>query len=184
MVMRRTLAAMALCLAMSVLAVTQAQPPQPPTPPTLQQEMMGYFAGDWKVTGTTKINPGSPSVPFHSTEHGEWVPGGYFLETHSVNHGPLGDVHGVRMMEYNPTNHVFTYNQYNSLGEHTVAVGNAEGNTWIWNADEKLNGVATKARYTLTLTSPTAYSYKSEVQKLNGEWVTITEGKATRVVTP
>jgi len=63
--------------------------------------MMNYFAGDWKLTGTTKISPSTPGSPFTSTEHGEWVPGGFFLEIHSVMKGPLGDVHGVRMMEYN-----------------------------------------------------------------------------------
>ena len=43
-----------------------------------------------------------------------------FLEIHSVSHGPLGDVHGVRMLEYNAADKVFTLNMYNSLGEHQL----------------------------------------------------------------
>jgi len=41
--------------------------------PTQQQQMMGYFAGDWKLAGTVKISPNSPGTPFTSTEHAEWV---------------------------------------------------------------------------------------------------------------
>jgi hypothetical protein len=162
-------------------AGTQSKPPQQqaqaqPTP----QQMMGYFAGDWSLTGTAKISPNSPSAPFSSTEHGEWLPGGYFLEIRSVSHGPLGDVHGVRMMEYNTEKSLFTYNAYNSLGEHQIAICKVQGDIWVWNADEKMNGIAVKGRHTLTLTSPNSYNYKSEVQKPDGGWVTVAEGKATR----
>jgi hypothetical protein len=178
---RSPLVALVLLLLAGIWAIAQApQSPQSASAPSQQQQMMGYFAGDWMLTGTTKVSPNSPSVPFHSTEHGEWVPGGYFLEIHSVSHGPLGDVHGVRMMEYNAAKQVFTYNAYNSLGEHQVAIGKAQGNTWTWNAEEKMNGVTTPGRYTVTLQSPYSYTFKSEVQKPGGAWVTVMEGTATR----
>ena len=54
------------------------------------------------------------------------------------------------MMEYNALDKVYTYNEYNSLGEHVMAVGTVQGNTWVWNTEEKLNGVVTKGRYTVT----------------------------------
>jgi hypothetical protein len=182
-------------LLLSVLSVaTMAQTPQatqgssvPVTPaapsstmaPTPQQ-MMGYFAGNWKLSGTQKISPKSPGAPFTATERGEWVPGGYFLETHTVMHGPLGDIHSTRMMEFNPQDNAYTYNAYNSLGEHTMAIGHAEGDTWVWDSEAKLNGVVAKGRYTVTLTSPAAYNFKSEVAQPDGGWATVMEGKATR----
>jgi len=141
---------------------------------------MGYFAGDWKLSGTSKLSPKSPAAPFTGTEHGEWVPGQFFLETHSVTHGPMGDVHGVRVMEYNPGDKVYTYNAYNSLGEHVMAKGTVNGDTWVWNAEEKMNGVIVPARYTVTFVSADSYKFRSEVQNPNGAWSTVTEGTATR----
>jgi len=156
------------------------QASQPAPGPSRQQQLMGYFVGDWTLTGTTKVSPTSPATPFHSTEHGEWVPGGYFVEIRSVIHGPLGDVHSVRMMEFNPEKQVYTYNAYNSLGEHEIAIGNVQGNTWTWNVEEKMNGISANGRYIVTADSPYAYTFKSEVQKPDGTWVTVREGKATR----
>ena len=72
------------------------------------------------------------------------------MEIKSVTHGPLGDVHTVRMMEYNSADSVYTYNEYNSLGEHVLAVGKIEGQKWVWNTTKKLNGVTTKGRYITT----------------------------------
>lgn len=166
---------------MGVLAVgQQAQPNPTPPQPTQQQQMMNYFAGDWTLTGTTKISPKSPAAPFTGTEHGAWVPGGFFLESHSVTKGPMGNVHGTRVMEYNANDKVYTYNAYNSLGEHIMAVGKVQGDTWVWNSEEKLNGIIVKGRYTVTFVSPNSYSFTSEVQKPGGGWDTVSQGTATR----
>lgn len=178
--MRNTFAvivfSMAATAALMAQTPPQAQPASAPTP----QQMMGYFTGEWKLTGTASISPGSPKAPYRATERGEWLPGGHFVEIHSVSHGPLGDVHTVRMIEYNSEDSTFTYNAYNSLGEHVVALCKVQGDTWVWNADEKMNGIATKARYTLSLTSPNSYNFKSEVQKPDGGWATVMEGTAAR----
>jgi hypothetical protein len=176
----RTASAVALlCLVFSGLMLAQV-PQQQVAAPTPQQQMMGYFAGDWTITGTAKISPNSPSAPLTGTEHAEWLPGGSFVEIHSVMKGPMGDIHSTRMLEYNALDKVFTYNAYNSLGQHTMAVGTVEGKTWVWNTEEKLNGVITKGRYTVTFISADAYSFKSEVPKPSGGWVTVMEGKAVR----
>jgi hypothetical protein len=164
-----------------------AQSPQPPPSSTAsspQQQAMGYFAGYWKIAGTTRISPKSPPVDFTSTQSAGWVPGGYFLEVHAVSHGPLGDVHTVRMLEYNNSDKVYTYNEYNSLGEHVLGVGNIEGKKWVWNTTKKMNGVVTKGRYITMFVSEDSYSFQSQVGKPGGGWVTITEGTATRTPPP
>lgn len=175
----RVPAAITVGLILTAWALAQTSPQA--SAPAPEQQMMGYFAGDWTLTGTAKIDPKTPGTPFHATEHGEWVPGGYFLETKTVMHGPMGDVHSVRMMEWVPQDKAYTYNAYNSLGEHVMAIGTAQGNTWVWNSEKKLNGVVTKGRYVVTLTSPAAYTFKSETAKPGGGWVTVMEGKAERV---
>ena len=78
--------------------------------------MMGYFVGNWKLKGTMKVSPTAPGGPFTSTEHSEWVPGSFFVETHSSMQSPMGNIRGMRVMEYNPADKVYTYNAYNSLG--------------------------------------------------------------------
>jgi hypothetical protein len=180
MLVRGLGATITVVLLATVLGLAQTPPQQAPAAPTQQQQIMNYFAGDWKLAGTEKISPKGAGAPFTSTEHAEWLPGGYFLEIHSVTKGPLGDVHGTRMMEYNPYQKVYTDNAYNSLGEHTMAEGTVQGSTWIWNSEETLNGVVTKGRYTVNFISPDAYSFKSEVLKPGGGWITVREGKATR----
>jgi hypothetical protein len=160
-----------------------AQAPQQPTPSGVlpQHQRMGYFLGDWTASGTAKISPNSPSAPFTLKERGEWVTDGYFLETKSSMKGSLGTVNSQRVMGYNVEDKVYTYNVYNSLGEHQVALGHINGNTWVWDSEEKMNGVVAKGRYTIVETGPDTYTFKSEVANPKGGWITVMEGNAQRV---
>jgi hypothetical protein len=172
-----------IALAFAVLCCASyclAQFAQPTTTPTAEHQKMGYFAGDWKMQGTTKISPNAPGAPFTSTEHGEWVSGGFFLETHSSMHSVMGDVRGVRVLEYNPADKVYTYNAYNSLGEHQMATGHVLDNIWTWTSEAQMNGLIAKGRYTITVVSPASYTFKYETLTQTGTWSTVMEGKATR----
>ncbi len=142
---------------------------------------MGYFAGNWKAEGTMKVSPTGNGGPFSLTETGEWVTDGFFLESHTSMKSPMGHINSVRVMGYNPEDRLYTYNVYNSLGEHQVATGRVQGNTWTWMAEEKMNGVTAQGRYTMTIVSPDSYTFKSEVATPGGGWATVMEGKATRV---
>ena len=177
--------AIVLCLCAGAPALGQSAQSSAPSSavqgPSQQQLAMGFFAGPWKLTGTSKISPSSPAAPYNATATGEWIPGNFFMQITYKTHGPLGDVHMVRMMEFNPANNAYTYNEYNSLGEHVVAVGSIEGKKWIFQTTKKLNGVTTTGRYTITFVSKDSYSFNSQLQKPGGGWVTITEGTATRV---
>jgi hypothetical protein len=159
-----------------------AQAPQQSAAPGVlpQHQRMGYFAGDWTASGTSKISPKTPAAPFTLKEHGEWVTDGYFLETKTTMKGALGTVNSQRIMGYNVEEKVYTYNVYNSLGEHQLALGHLNGNTWTWDSEEKLNGVVIKGRYTMAETGPDSYTFKSEVADPKGGWATVMEGTATR----
>ena len=163
----------------ALLAVSQN--PAAPAGPTQQQQVMQYFVGNWSLQGTMKISPTSPSAEFSGKEQSEWTQGGYFVETHTDIHGPLGDVRSTRVMEYNPKSQLYLYNLYNSLGEHIIALGHVKGNTWTWKAERKLNGVVVPAHYTFTFVSKDSYSFKEEDQPSpGGAWVTVMQGTATR----
>ena len=58
--------------------------------------------------------------------------------------------------------------------------GHVLDNTWTWNSDAQLNGVIAKGRYTITVISPTAYTFKYETPTSAGAWAMVMEGKATR----
>jgi hypothetical protein len=173
-------------LALMLSTFLHAQAPQQPNPPGVlpQHQRMSFFLGDWTASGTSKISPKSPGAPFTLKEHGDWVTDGYFLETKTSMKSDLGTVNSVRVMGYNVEDKAYTYNVYNSLGEHQVAVGHLNGNTWTWDAAEKLNGVTVKGRYTIVETGPDAFTFKSEVADPKGGWVTVMEGKAQRVPPP
>ena len=165
---------------LSLIASAQGTMTTPPSAPTPEQQIMGYFVGNWQLQGTTKISPNSPPATFTGEEQSVWVSGQYFVETHTDIKGPLGDIRSTRVMEYNPADHAYTYNAYNSLGEHIMAIGHLDGNTWTWTAEQKLNGVIANARYTFHFVSKNSYTFKSEVASPSGAWVTVMEGTATR----
>jgi hypothetical protein len=179
--MNRTAVIAVFTLSLSLSLAAQA--PQQATAPgvTPQHQLMGYFAGDWTAAGTSRISPKTPAAPFSLKEHGEWVTDGYFLETKTSMKSALGTVNSQRVMGYNVQDKVYTYNVYNSLGEHQVALGHANGNTWTWESEEKLNGLVIKGRYTIVETSPNSYTFRSEVADPKGGWATVMEGTATRV---
>ncbi len=160
-----------------------AQAPQQAAAPGLspQHQRMSFFLGDWTASGTSKISPKSPAAPFTLKEHGEFVTDGYFLETKTSMKGSLGTVNSQRVMGYNVQDKVYTYNVYNSLGEHQVALGHLNGNTWTWNSEEKLNGLVITGRYTIVETGTDSFTFKSEVADPKGGWATVMEGTATRV---
>ncbi|MFZ0705541.1 MAG: DUF1579 family protein [Candidatus Korobacteraceae bacterium] len=169
----------ALLLALTAtLAISQG--PAAPAGPTQEQQVMQYFVGNWSLQGTMKISPTSPPAEFTGKEQSAWTPGGYFVETHTDVHGPLGDVRSTRVMEYNPKSHLYLYNVYNSLGEHIVALGHLNGNVWTWKAEQKLNGVIVQARYTFNFVSKDSYTFKEEVQTSPSTWVNVMQGTATR----
>lgn len=148
--------------------------------PSPEHQKMDYFAGDWKLQGTIKPGPNGPGGDFTSTEHSEWVSGSFFLHTRSNMHSATGDVNGVRVMEYNADDKLYTNNAYNSLGGHQMAIGHVLDNTWTWTSEGKLNGVISKGRYTVTVVSPVAYTFKYETLTPTGAWALVMEGKATK----
>jgi hypothetical protein len=164
-------------------SISLAQAPQQPSPPGVlpAHQRMSFFLGDWTASGTSKISPKSPAAPFTLKERGEWVTDGYFLETKSSMKSDLGTVNSQRVMGYNVEDKVYTYNVYNSLGEHQVALGHLNGNTWTWDSVEKLNGITVKGRYTIVETGPDTFTFKSEVADPKGGWISVMEGKAQRV---
>ena len=163
-----------------LVAVAQGPPPTPTPAPELKK--LDYFVGNWKTTGDIKPGPMGPGGKFSSVDHNEWMPGRFFLILHSTGGGAMGHFIETAYMGYSTEDKAYTYDAFNNMGEAEHSKGTAEGDTWTWTSTEKIGGKTMKGRFTLTIVSPTAYNMKFEIAPEGGDYSTVMEGKATKVV--
>ncbi len=177
--MKRASAVAFVVLLVFAAAISAQTPPQAPKPGP-EHKRLAYFAGDWTSEGEAKPSPFGPGGKFTSKDHTRWQPGGFFLVTHSEWKGAMGDGTGLAVMGYNSDEKVYTYHEFNSMGEAVSSKGTVAGDTWTWNSESKMGGKVMKTRFTIKELSPTSYSYKFEMAPQGGEWATIVEGKSTK----
>jgi hypothetical protein len=169
----------AACLSLLILtASVSAQMPKPKPAPELSQ--LDYFAGDWTSEGDMKPGPMGPGGKFTSTDQAHWMEGKFYLVMHSKFKGAMGDGVSLSVMGYDPEKKVYTYNEFNSMGQPNHSEGTVDGDTWNWTSDENMGGQTFKGRYTMKVLSPTSYTFKYEMSKDGTEWKTMMEGKATK----
>ncbi len=84
--MRKTSAAILVAMLIIATFGFAQNPPQKPTPP--EHKKLEYFAGNWTMEGDMKPSPFGPAGKFTATEHNEWMPGGFFLVSHSDENTP------------------------------------------------------------------------------------------------
>ena len=137
--MRRTTMSLA-CLFVIVFLVasTTAQMPMPKPAPELSK--LDYLAGDWVTDGDLKPSPMGPGGKMSSTDHVQWMDGKFFLVMHSKFKGAMGDGTAMAVMGYDPEKKVYTYNEYNSMGQVNHSEGTVTGDTWNWTSDENMGG--------------------------------------------
>ncbi|HKV94468.1 MAG TPA: DUF1579 family protein [Candidatus Angelobacter sp.] len=170
-------------LMLAAIAVTLAAAQNPPGPPKPGPEVakLKFFLGSWKITGDIKPGPMGPGGKFTGTGKNEWMPGGFFIEGHEIgNMAAMGKVTSTAYLGYDQENKVYTYDEFASTGEHTVAKGTVEGDTWTWTSETKEAGKVVKGRFIEKVTSPTSYDFKFEASIDGGEYQTFLEGKATK----
>lgn len=169
-------------LLFTVAAAFAQGPPAAPTPaPELKK--LDYFAGTWKSQGELKPGPMGPGGKYTETIHSEWMPGRFFLVEHTnANMAAMGHLTEVAYLGYNAEEKSYTYDAFNSMGEAEHSKGTVEGDTWTWTSSENMGGQKMKGRFTITITSPTAYNFKFEIApESGGDYTTVVEGKATKV---
>jgi hypothetical protein len=157
-----------------------AKSPQVPAPgPELKR--LGFFVGKWRGEGEMKPSPFGPGGKFTESDDSEWMPGGFFVVIHADETSPMGSGKALMIMGYNAEKKVYTFNAFNSMGLTEAATGIVEGDTWTWTSDSEMGGKPVKTRYTMKELSPTSYSTKFEMSADGGAWMTIMEGKTTKV---
>jgi hypothetical protein len=152
--------------------------PQTPKPsPELKKQ--DFFVGTWRLEGMTKSSPfGSGGQKFASTEHLEWMPGGFFLLAHSYSGGKLAE---VTVIGYDSDQKIFTHTSFKSSGETELWRGTTEGDSWVWTKEEKIGDKPFENRLAIKKKSSDSYSFVVEMKPADGtSWSTVAEGTGTK----
>ena len=177
--MKRMTITLLVVLLFSAVFVAAQNPPQMPKPGQ-EQKNLAYFAGNWTLSGDMKAGPMGPGGKFTGTEHIEWMPGGFFLVSHSQGSSSMGKEVGLAVYGYDTEKKVYTYDEFSSTGENIHATGSLDGKIWTWTSDMTMNGQTMKGRYIVTETSPTAYTFKFEMSQDGTNWTQVFDGSGKK----
>jgi hypothetical protein len=161
----------------SVLAAAQAPTPRKPGP---EEKNLAYFIGTWKLEGDMKPGTMGPGGRFTGSERIEWLPGGFYLVSHSQGSSPMGKEVTLAVMGYDPQKKTYTYDAYNNMGEAEHATGSFDGKAWTWTSDMNMGGKTMKGHFILTQVSPAAYTFKFETSEDGSNWATVMEGTGNK----
>jgi len=177
--MKRILAITAILAGLAISA--RAQAPAPPTPaPELKK--LDYFVGKWKMDGEAKPGPMGPGGKMTMTQENAWMDGNFFVVGHSKFEAPgMGSGVATSYTGYKPDEKVYTYDEFNSMGEAEHSTGTLDGDTWTWLGEQKMGPQSMKGRFTMKIASPTSYTFKFEMSQDGSAWTTVMDGTATKV---
>jgi hypothetical protein len=158
---------------LAAVAFAQGEPQRQPAPELSKLEA---FVGTWKSTAKMSV-PGRPATDFTATDSFEWQKGKFFLIGHSEFTSAMGPGSEIMIFGYDPARAVYTYESFNSSGEHEIATGTLSGDTWTWKSGDS---APFKWRYTEKLVSPTSLSVHFEMSPDGTNWLTMLEGASTK----
>jgi hypothetical protein len=148
--------------------------------PAPELRKLDYFVGTWKLEGEVKPNSMSPGGHLIEADQNEWMEGGFFLVVRSdFTISGMNAATGVAYLGFDSAERVYTYDEFNSMGEAIHSRGTVDGDTWTW-AGERKTDKARKTRWVVKIKSPTAYDFKFEISQSEINWNTIVEGKAVK----
>lgn len=173
----KTIATIFAVILLTSLASSQMEAAKPA--PELKK--LDVFAGSWTLEGTMKassMGPGGETIT--ESEKCEWMDGGYYLVCHSDYKGSMGGGVSLSIMGYSTDDKAYTYREFNSMGEFEDSKGTLEADTWTWIGDEKMGGTTMKGRFTMKMTSASAYTFMFDMSQDGTKWSSMMEGKATK----
>lgn len=161
-------------LLLAPIALAQMDIPKPG--PELKK--LDFFVGHWTSEGDVKPGPMGPGGKFTAKEQSEWMDGGYFVVLHSkYSGGGMPNGTSTAYMGYDPQEKVYTYDEFNSMGEHNHSTGTLDGDNFTWMSDIKMGAMTMKGRFSMKLMPPNAYAYKFEVSPDGKNWTLVMDGK-------
>lgn len=172
------ISAASLVLAGAAWAQMEAPKPGP------EVKKLEVFVGSWTREIDIKPNSIVPPVPAGTateTAKCDWMEGNFFILCHSDYKGAsIGEGSALSIWGYSAGDKTYTYREYNSWGETMESKGTLDGDTWIWTSEEKMGEKVTKDRFTIKITSPTSYTFISEISTDGAKWTTFADGSASK----
>jgi hypothetical protein len=163
------------------LQVVAAQAPQAPKPGP-EHEKLAYFVGKWTGQGEVKPGPMGPGGKITSSDNCEWFEGRFSVICRSEGTTPMGPTKSIGILGYSPEEKVYTYYGVDNSGMTMASVpkGTRQGDTWTYHDEGMMGGQKVKTRVTIKEVSPTAYTFKMEMQGPDGKWMPMMESKQTK----
>lgn len=177
MIQRASIAVL-VCLLLLTGALAAQNPPMPTPAPELKN--LNYFAGKWKLEGDMKPGPMGPGGKWTGSEENGWMEGNFFMVSHSEFAGVMGTGKGMAFMGYDSDKKVYTYHEFNSMGEAVASEGALDGDTWTWNSEEKMGNMVMKTRFVIKQISPKEFTLKFDMGPSADQLATVMEGKAVK----
>jgi hypothetical protein len=163
------------------LPTAVAQAPQAPKPGPEHQKL-GYFVGKWTSEGEIKPGPMGPGGKMKSTDTCEWFEGRYSVICRSEGTMPTGPSKSIGILGYNTEEKVYTYYgiDNSNMTMASVPKGTLQGDTWTYTDEGTMGGKKYKSRVTIKELSPTAYTFRMDMQGPDGKWMPMMESKNTK----
>ena len=156
---------------------------KPAPKPGPEHKRLGFFVGTWNGTGEMKPGPFGPGGKIASTDRCEWFEGGFAVVCRSEGKGPTGPMKGIGILGYSIEEKAYTYYGVDntSMIMSTVPKGTVSGKTWTYTDESTAGGETIKSRVTLQEESPTAYTFRMEIEGPDGKWIPVIESRNTKV---
>jgi hypothetical protein len=151
--------------------------------PGPELKKLDYFVGTWTTEGTIAQGPWGTGGKFSATGTSEWMPGNFFLQSHSEVKMPPevgGETKDLTVMGFDTQQNVYTHDAFGSQGRHESSKGTLAGDTWTWNSSANYGGMDIQQKMTIKTLTPTSYSVKFEISMDGKTWMPFMEGKATK----
>jgi len=173
------------CATVSLLGAALARSAEEPKAPKPgpEHQRLGYFVGSWNTEGEMKPSEMGPGGKMRSVDKCAWFEGGFAVVCHSEGQSPMGPGKSIGILGYSAEEKVYTYSGVDSSGMTmtTVPRGTRQGNTWTYNDESMMNGRKVKSRVVIKELSPSAYTFRMDMQQPDGKWTTVMESRSTKM---
>jgi hypothetical protein len=136
-----------------------------------EQKRLDPFVGQWRMDVEVKASAAAPASKASGTDQCDW-----FANMHVVCTADAGVYRSMRVISYIAAMKQYAMYTVDSYGFATFAMGQLQGSTWTFTTD-----VAGVKYRTVMQPGRDSYTSRAEYAAADGNWVVMSETKATRM---